>query len=242
MKQWIKRLGLLLIFGSLVFSLCGCKDLDRLREYQIFIEEDGSFYHEGKHYVQLDANDYFSPVGNYTRNYFLTEPDVPVLLSSEFAVSMLRFSQDGRFCRDIYHNNKWFCTEDIFEEIQAKNRESFVPDTIFYTYYVYTGEGNYESKLYILTPEEVAAIDAVCQTQPLQLTDGMYISYDWGMGLTAATEDLLFQYGGPSIFQANNTYYMEIYGDYGSTTYQVPEEYNATFAHILDAYAKTRYY
>lgn len=242
MKNTVKKIGLLLILCAMVFSLCGCKDLDKLRQYQIFVEEDGSFYHEGKHYVPLDANDYFYPASDYTRNYNLTEPDVPVLLSSEFAVSKLQFSQDGRFCRDIYHNNKWFCTEDIFEEIQAKNQKPFVPDTILYEYYIYTGQGSYERKRYILTPEEVAAIDAVRETEPLLLSDGMYISYDWGMGLTAATEDLLFRYGGPSIFKANNTYYLEIYGDYGSTTYQVPEEYTDTFAHILEAYANANYY
>ena len=242
MKNIIRKIGLLLLLGTIIFSLCGCKDLDRLREYQIFIEEDGSFYYEGKHYVQLDANDYFAPVGNYTRNYFLTEPDVPVLLSSEFAVGMLRFSQDGRFCQDIYHNNRWFCTEDIYEEIQAKNQMPFVPDTTFYKYHIYIGEGNYEGKLYILTPEEESAIDAVRKTQPLQLSDGMRLSYDWGLGLTVATEDLLFQNGGPSIFQANNTYYLETYSEYGTTTYKVPEEYTATFAHILEAHVKSQYY
>lgn len=242
MKNTIKKIGLLLLLGALVFSLCGCKELDRLREYQIFMEQDGSFYHEGKHYVLLDANDYFYPVSEYTRNYNLTEPDVPVLLSSEFAVGRLQFSQDGRFCQDVYHSNRWFCTEDIFEEMQAKNQKPFVPDTIFYEYYIYKGEGTYEQKMYVLTPEEIAAVEAVRETEPLQLSEGMYISYDWGLGLTAATEDLLFQYGGPSIFEANNVYYLEVYSDTGSATYQVPEEYTATFTHILEAYVKANYY
>ena len=242
MKQWIKRISLLLLLGVLLLSLCGCDDLDRMRELQIFQEEDGSFYHEGTHYVQLDANDYFNPVSNYTRNFYLTEADVPVLLSSEFAVGYLQFTEDGRFCRDVYHSNRWFCAEDLFEEIQAKNQKPFVPDTVFYEYYIYTGQGNYEKKLYVLSPEEIAAVDAVRSTEPLKLSDGMYISYDWGLGLTAATEDLLFQYGGPSIFEANNVYYLEVYGDTGSATYQVPEEYTATFAHILEAYVKAHYY
>ena len=242
MKHWIKRISLLLLLGVLLLSLCGCDDLDRMRSLQVFLEKDGSFYHEGTHYVQLDANDYFNPVSNYTRNFYLTEADVPVLLSSEFAVGHLQFTEDGRFCRDVYHSNRWFCAEDLFEEIQAKNQKPFVPDTVFYEYYIYTGQGNYEKKLYFLSPEEIAAVDAVRSTEPLKLSDGMYISYDWGLGLTAATEDLLFQRGGPSVFKTYNAYYLEIEEDYGVTTYQVPEAYNETFDHILKAYAETTFY
>lgn len=241
MKHWIKRISLLLLLGVLLLSLCGCDDLDRMRSLQIFLEKDGSFYHEGTHYMPLDASDYFNPVSDYSRDYYLTQTDVPVLLSSEFAIGYLEFTEDGRFCRDT-RRGLWFCEESIFTDIQAKNQKPFLPDTVFYEYYIYTGQGNYEKKLYILSPEEVAAIEAVRETEPLQLSDGMYISYDWGMGLTAATEDLLFQYGGPSVFKSHNTYYLEIYGDYGSTTYQVPEAYNETFDHILKAYTETAFY
>lgn len=240
MKKWMKRISLLLIVGVMIFALCGCSDLDRLRELQLFVEEDGTFYHNNIHYVPLKTNEYFRPAGNYTRVYYLTEPDVPVLLSSDYAIGLVQFSEDGRFCED-YRRGIWFCDEKLYEEVQAKNRSPFLPDTLYYGYHVYTEDGG-EYKIYVLSDKEWDAINAVLELEPVKLSDGMYISYDWGLGLQAATKDLLFTNGGPSIHIAGDTFYVEVYRETGSVTYQVPEEYNDIFTGIVKASADAYYY
>ena len=61
MKKALKRLGVLLLLGAMVFALCGCRELDEMREHQIFPNEDGSFVINDVRYVQLEANNYFTP-------------------------------------------------------------------------------------------------------------------------------------------------------------------------------------
>lgn len=235
MKKMIKRLSILLLVGAMVFALCGCAELDDMRAHQIFPNEDGSFVINDVRYVQLEANDYFTPGETPNGEYFLTNPDVPVLLSDQFCIGALELTEDGRFCRD-WHRGLWFCREDIFEEMQAKNREPFVPDTLFYTYVTWNETGEWQDVEYVLSLEEVAAIAEVLKGEPLQLGDGVYISSDWEFGLTEATEDMLFRYNGPSIHKAGNRFYVSTHKDTGATTYLVPEELNPIFEKISAAF------
>lgn len=237
MKKFMKRVGILLTLGATVFALCGCDALDEMREHQIFPESDGSLIIDGIHYVPLETNQYFFPAADYERSYYLTEPDVPVLLSQDYCIAMLRPSADGRFIRDLYRD-LYFCREDLFEEMQAKNREPFSPEVLFYEYYAYNIHTyQYEDRIYTLSEEEIAAIRDVQQnTAPLQLGNGIYISFDWEVPLTAATKDMLFRHEGPTIGIAQNTYYLNVYTDGQAVTYQVPESYNPVFNQITVAY------
>lgn len=243
MKKILKRVGILLLLSAAVFALSGCGALDEMRAHQLFPEEDGSFYKDGVHYVELEANAYFSPANEFAETYYLTKPDVPVLLSPQFNIGWLNFTEDGRFCYDAY-DATWFCREDIFEEMQAKNREPFVPDTLFYNYYSYDQNGEWVDTIYRLSQEEVAAIAEALKGEPLQLGDGLYIGSDWEFGLTEATNDLLFQHSGPSISKAGNSFYLSVYssGDGRATTYQVPEELNPIFDKISAAYLSEFYF
>lgn len=242
MKKVMKRLGILLLLGAMVFSLCGCNALDEMRAHQLFPEEDGSFYKDGIHYVKLDANAYFSPDDEFAETYYLTKPDVPVLLSPQFNIGWLDFTEDGRFCYDAY-DATWFCREDIFEEMQAKNREPFVPDILYYSYATFDEHGEWCDAVYKLSLEEVSAIAEVLKTEPLQLGDGIYISTDWEFGLTEATEDMLFEHNGPSIAKAGDTFYLSVYstGDGRATTYQVPDALNAVFTKMAPCYLSEFY-
>lgn len=240
MKKFTKRLSVLLLVGILVFALCGCDALDEMREHQLFPEEDGSFYKDDIHYVALETNGYFSPSNNFADTYYLTKPDVPVLLSPQFNIGWLDFTEDGRFCYDAY-SGIWFCQESIYEEIQARNREPFVPDTLFYSYYGYDENKEWTELNYKLSLEEVAAIAEVLKGEPMQLGDGIYLSTDWECGLTEATDDLLFRHNGPSIAKAGDAFYVSTYEDSGATTYQVPQELNPIFENISAAFLSERY-
>ena len=233
MKKILKRVGVLLLLATMVFSLCGCRELDEMRERQLFLEEDGSFFKDGIRYVPLDANDYFCPNFGSDNICYLTKPDVPVLLSQQFNIGYLEFSEDGSFCEDL-QEAQWYCREDLFEEVQAKNREPFVPDILFYNYFTYDENGEWKDLVYTLSQDEADAIAKVLKGEPLQLGDGIYITYDWELTLTEATEDLLFSYSGPTLGKAGNTLYITIYSGKGTHTYQVPQEYNS----ILETMAK----
>ena len=168
MKNFLKRIGVLLLVGAMVFALCGCDALDDMREHQIFPNEDGSFMIEGVRYVQLEVNDYFAPGNTPVGAYYLTETDVPVLLSSQFCIGALELTEDGRFCRD-WKRGLWFCKEDIYEDMQARNREPFVPDTLFYEYLTWDENGEWHDTVYKLSDAEVTAIAEVLKGLALSL-------------------------------------------------------------------------
>ena len=240
MKKIMKRISVLLLLGAMVFALCGCDALDDMKAHQIFPAEDGSFIIEGVRYVQLETNNYFSPGQTTMEDYYLTEPDVPVLLSQQFTLGRLDITEDGRFCRDWYRG-LWFCKEDIYEEMQAKNREPFVPNILFYNYYGPNEQDEWTELTYKLSETEIAAIATVLQGEPLQLGDGVYISTDWECGLIEATDDMLFRYSGPSIAKAGNSFYVSTHKDTGATTYQVPAELNPVFEKIAAAFLSEYY-
>ena len=241
MKKFLKRLSALLLLGAMLFALSGCDALDDMRAHQIFPEADGSFVINDVRYVQLETNDYFAPDSTEYDTYWLTEADVPVLLSEAFSIGRIELTEDGRFCMD-WQRGLWFCREDIFEEMQAKNREPFVPELLFYTYAYWNENGEWQDKEYILSSEEMAAIAQVQKGEPLQLGNGIYISSDWEFGMTEATEDLLFRHDGPSIHKAGDTFYMSIHKDTGATTYQVPAELNPIFEKISEAFYQAEFY
>ena len=236
MKKALKRLSVLLLLGAMVFALCGCRELDEMRAQQVFTREDGTIYIGDTHYLPLEASNYFDPsLGGFYHAYNLTNPDVPVLLSTQFRVGYLELTEDGRFVNDL-HNNTWYCREDLFEEMQARNREPFIPDVLFYNYCGYDKNGEWKEMVYTLTLEEAAAIAEVVKGEPLKLGDGVYLGTDWAVGLTEASEDLVFRYSGPSLCKAGNSLYINTYGEDGATTYQVPEKYNDLLENMAKYY------
>ncbi len=239
MNKITKRVGILLLLGIMVFALCGCDALDEMREHQIFPESDGSIIIDGVRYIALDTNDYFGVEIDYEQNaYYLTNPDVPVLLSQDYCIGRINVSKDLRFCHDGIQG-MYFCREELFPEVQAKNREPFSPDILSYHYYTIDNLGQFNDEIYILSEEETAAIkDVLENTAPLQLGDGIYISYDWSMGLNVSTKDMLFHHPGPGINKAGSTYYLDIYTGNQSLTYQVPNHYNALFENMTVAFVR----
>lgn len=242
MKRIVKRILVLLLLGVMIFSLCGCKELDEMRKHQIFQEADGSVIIEGVRYLPLEVNEYFCPEPDYSKEtYNLTEKDVPVLLSQQFPIGKLYHTRDGRIFEDQYRA-MWFCREDIFEEVQAKNNAPFVADKIYYDYHIFDEEGEYQEKMYVLSEEEVAAITETMKTEPVELSGGLYISTDWDIPLMVASDDLLFRYSGPSISIADGTYYLNVYEKEKESTYQVPEKYATLFANMVAAYAEANFF
>ena len=235
MKKFLKGFCTIFLIGAMIFAFTGCNALDDMRAHQIFPNEDGSFVINGIRYVPLDANEYFAPGETVMEDYYLTEPDVPVLLSQQYALGRMDLTEDGRFCRDWYRGI-WFCAEDIYEEMQARNLEPFVPEILFYNFYNMNKNGEWVEIIYTLSEEETTAIAEVMKGEPLQLGNGIYISYDWEYSLIEASEDLLFRHSGPCIGKAGDTYYLSTYKETGATTYQVPEEFNALFDNFSAAY------
>lgn len=242
MKKIVKRILVLLLLGVMIFSLCGCNALDEMRKHQIFAQEDGSVTIDGVRYLPLEVNEYFCPEPDYSKEHYnLTKKDVPVLLSEQFLIGRLQPTRDARILED-QRRGMWFCAEDAFEEIQTKNKEPFVADKIYYDYHIFDEEGEYQEKMYVLSEEEVAAINETMKTEPVELSGGLYISTDWDIPLMVASNDLLFRYSGPTISIADGTYYLNIYEKEQEATYRVPEKYNALFALMVAAYAEANFF
>lgn len=94
MKKVIKTVLVLLAVVGMLLCLCGCTGLENMRKNQAFSRENGEILWNGAVYKALPESEYlFVDTGYFDDTVYLTEPDVPVLLSVFFgnvAVSQRR--------------------------------------------------------------------------------------------------------------------------------------------------------
>ena len=94
MKKFIRTAILVFALTVFCFSLSGCHALDTARNAQAFLNDDGTILYDGKIYKPLPAGSEYaelthSLISSYIKNntIYITEKDVPVLLSGIVGVS-----------------------------------------------------------------------------------------------------------------------------------------------------------
>ncbi|MBR3978246.1 MAG: hypothetical protein IKJ94_01320 [Oscillospiraceae bacterium] len=233
MKRNAKPVLVLLTAVGLLLSLCGCSGLENMRNKQAFPGEKGEVLWKGTVYKALPGNEnFYVETGDYSKLVYVTEPDVPVLLSSMFSEMDLYPSGDGVFLEDL-DAGIYYCREDRYEDILRRMQEEFVPELVCYCYTEYPEAEAY----YILTEEQVEAIELILQSvAPTVLGDGMYLDWDYYIDLQACSEDMQFRRDSVSISVSGTTYYLHQYTDEQEQVFTVPETYRAVFEEITRAY------
>lgn len=123
MKKNVKTVLVLLTAVGLLLCLCGCSGLENMRKKQAFPGENGEILWNGAVYKALPGNeDFYVETGDYSELVYVTEPDVPVLLSSMFSEMDLYPSGDGVFLEDL-DAGIYYCREDRYEEMAAYEAE-----------------------------------------------------------------------------------------------------------------------
>lgn len=234
-KKWIA----LVLVSCLLCGLCGCNALDEMRRNQAFYQSNGTVLWQGSTYKRLTVPVLLSPEWNRETIIYLTEPDVPVLLSTSVMNAMLFVSEDGRFIMEYTNPDRVYCREDCFDEIQKRLFEAFKPEV--YCYFYYTEDpatGEYEEQIYKLTEEQVEAVGLVRNT--IEPTVVGYYEKPQGsisVQLYACSEDLLLRQSTMEIVAAGAGYTLLVHRSQDKQAFPVPEGLKDTFAGIMEAYA-----
>ncbi len=228
MKQ-IKRLIALVVAVLLICSLSGCRTLDDMRENHAFWGEGGSIMLGDYIYYPLPECDHFEPMLTYDkRNIRVTTPDVPVLLSSMMG-SWCSISEDGML---LQTDGIYYCREDYLETVRSRMEDIFVPDEYGYIYY-----GNNGREIYVLSDTELTAIQTVvAEGDVLELPVGFSKSMNAVLDIEGYSTDKYFRRYAYEINVADDGYYICLPGEEYTKLRRVPEELNAVFTAMLEAY------
>lgn len=237
MKNKCKRIFALVLVALQIVLLCGCTALDEMRKNQAFYGEEGNIVWNGKVYKKLPESDYFFPERDYETIVRVTEADVPVLLSELFAFDYCYPSTDGVFLEDR-GENIYYCEMSVYKEFRDRILGVFEPEIVCYSYTVFDEETyDVEIRHHTLTQEQVDAVFYVVENvEPTVLQEGMSLESDLSVCLEECSEDMLFRKETMEISRSGSTFYVHQYTVRGTKLFTVPQEYNATFAKIVEEY------
>lgn len=234
-----KRIIALLLAVALCLPLTGCQALETMRQEQGFWQEDGSVLWDGKVYLPL------SGAGELNLSYeedqpsiSVTEPDVPVLLSTFMGEGMDVY-QDGLLLESWTYETGGermiYCRADRYEEIAARLAEGYEVDVLTYDYEKYDEEEWYVTDTYTFTAEQMAAVmDVYTTVIPTKPPEGMEFMSDYWVRVYGSSADGLFGRYLFDIELAGTTYYItELDATDEMLLYRVPEDKMAIFASIL---------
>lgn len=240
MKKNIKRILVLLLVAIQIFLLCGCSALEEMREMQGFLNEDGTVTWQGNIYKELPRCDYLNTMFLYETPIYVTEPDVPVLLSMMFSSWNGYASENKQILTSFNIKETNYCIESEYEGICQRIQEPFEPEIVCYYYNVYNEETEeFEEASYTLTQEQLDAINLITETEePTVLADGMYLETWDSIYLLECSADMLFMRDSMeiSVSTSGSTYYLRLYTDEGDVLFTVPEGCKSIFDDIFKAY------
>ena len=239
MKKKFRFIAMLAIMALILSTLSGCMSLDDLRKDHAVYNDKQSIVYNDVEYKQIaNQNGYLKPhVSDTLSNIYVTEADVPVLLSQTIG-SHFWVSDDGRFLiADDYTYSTIYCRTDCYDEIFARVTAKFVPTGYCYAYDKYNKEDyNHTEGLYHLTDKQTAVIRKVLTTVTAEEYSFLpQLDFNNVVELEACSDDMLFRNYVMDIYQLSVGYCLVLQEDKDSkvTIYPVPANLGSEFADIL---------
>lgn len=250
MKKYLKYILISVILIISALSLCSCKELDQMRDVHAIYDSSGNIIFHNAVYKQLQyTGDYYPNIVSDKRGA-VTEPDVPVLLSTAIGQSTV-ISEDEAFLIVSGYNSPsadysyayseyLYVREDKYDEIAEKMKNpNFSSYLICYDRYnpkTYI----WESKCHILTESEKNAIENILSGEGTESDLSMGFQYYSQINISRGTSDgfLINSRGGVTLYFDESDFYLEIYsegdgtetyGDGKFIIYKVPSEYKSIF-------------
>lgn len=186
-----------------VLLLCsvftGCNRLDEMRQAHATKNEDGN--------IVLNGNEYkYVPFASRTSLFnfdlapssdiYVTEPDVPVLLSENFYENFGAVSEDGKYLYiyNVDYNSVPYCRADEYDNLIERLEAPFEPEVLAYPYSYYDYDNGEEiNGTYVLTEDEQKAVESVMlSVEPVQLENYSEYNADDYIYIYECSEDLIF--------------------------------------------------
>ncbi len=247
MKKIFKISALILAVVVMCLSFSGCSELDDMREAHATWTEKGNTdsitYHD-EVYRKIDCSENLYPAFSNSNwdPIYITEPDVPVLLSQELCVE-LQLSKDENFIYGYLYDqyeteynpvyttvgflyesmgyrsgegtNVIYCKESLYDEVSKKVEKGVNFTTYGYEYW-YFDEKTLEDKYYkcTLTAEEAKIIDEVLSEKPEEIDSMSYDNNTFITTVELISEDGYFATYGYELFKDNTgNYSLSKYSD-----------------------------
>ncbi len=237
MKRWCAALTAVV----LCLSLCGCAELDKMQAAHGVWVDDKTVEWNGNTYTLLEG--YWTDLSiNYGETVFITDPDVPVLLSQVMG-EVCTVNNTGTLL-SCYIDDIWlgesgeriYCRSDLVEWLEDAFINGYELETFQCEYWDDTVG---EACLYTLTDEQVQAVNTVLDTVDPFAVEDYYPSDYSSVTLYGYSAYCLFMEQIGWIDQIDGCYYIfrenehEGYG-WNEDCYIVPAELNTIFASIMD--------
>ena len=237
MKRAWKRCVALLLILLLTLGLCGCDALDDMRKAQMQLDENGDVVFEGIRYQRLPEGEFLSPEYSGLQYIFITEPDVPVLLSQILCETMMAISEDGNFLVDM-ENGVCYCREELYESVFDQIMNGFEVAAMQYDYGCYDEEeGMYRQMAYTLTQAQRDAVYEVLETvEPVAVGQDWYINGQWYLYLYECSQDGFFKKEAVELVVGEDSYTLIQENGDKTLAYLVPSAYKTVFEQIISAY------
>ncbi len=120
----MKKIKSILLILVLCLSLCSCAELDEMRNCHAINLGNGKLKLNDQIYILLDAQHELElnyDYSDYGRDIYITEPDVPVLLSQSGIHKYLpSINKDETIINDV---GDFYVREDVFDAIVSKEVE-----------------------------------------------------------------------------------------------------------------------
>ena len=242
MKRAWKRCIALLLILLLTLGLCGCDALDDMRKAQMQLDENGDVVFEGIRYQRLPESEFLSPEYSGLHYIYITEPDVPVLLSHILWEAMMDISDDGNFLIDM-ENGVCYCREELYESVFDQIVNGFEVAGMQYEYGFYDEEeGIYRWAYYKLTQAQRETVYEVLETvEPVAIGRDWYINGQWYIYLYECSADGFFQREAMELVATEDSYTLILESGDQTLAYLVPSAYKTVFEQIISTYVNAQY-
>lgn len=230
MKKLIKIVTVSLMMLVVMTGLTGCRRFEEMRQSQGILKNEKVLIFQDDEYYLLPEYEYLNPTYSSEGLVYPVPEGAPVLLSRFFA-DTLRISKDGDFLMGrIGHNIQTFCHEDRYDEVMEIIENGYEPNGYRVEYYNFEKDCMEE---YILSDEELKAVDLVLGTTPVEITDDDMLGYT--LAVDSCVKGTPFSKYEFDLMQADEGYYFERYDDNGrGVYYKVPAELNPVFEKLID--------
>ncbi|MBO5089342.1 MAG: hypothetical protein J6C27_00310 [Clostridia bacterium] len=241
----VKKLLCLALTVLLCFSLIGCNAIDKMRDAQIHFNDDGNLEYDGNEYKQLPPCSAFSPNITYSTNLYITDKDLPVLLSEQFG-GRAYLTKDKLYINSHSYSSSdgttaFFARTDIYDSIAERINSGnyFEGFCFYYSYWDDSDEiGSYMQKEKIISEEaEKAVKEVITTTAPDESIDIDLLSQYAVTDLYACSNDLLFSEYSATIYKTDKFIYITAFtGLNKELIFKVGEMHYDAIMEIIDSY------
>ncbi len=234
----IKRILAALILCVLAFSLAGCAELDEMKaRHAVWLEKNETIQLNGATYRRLEPSAMLE-VWDAKDVVFVTNEDVPVLLSKQYGERM-SIGESGI----LLESYEWvgdcpaiYCHTDHYESV--KNQIVYGPTLSEVLYNYWDDEGN--NMEYRLSPQEIAAVEAILAGAPsLSGVERYHLDESFSFNLERSSADGLFRTTLCEVLVDEQKIRLVKDIDYDGLVevYDIPAEQFALFEKIIEKFA-----